>query len=121
MLPFSIDGSGAHPRERWQQETLDIIRTNDWKPKNKTHVEEFSEKVNSLILAENEAQFYDDIFANLHFPEQDDRLYSIGAPVKGSFRWMFDARHQKEGSFLDWLGNTSGQNLFWITGEDPSY
>lgn len=69
-----------------------------------------------LITVETEARFQDIMFQNLHFPEQDDRLYSISKPNEESFLWLWDS--QKEGSvgFPDWLGNTSGQNVFWVSG-----
>lgn len=117
-IPVLRDESSRAPHwEEWQNEAIDAIRINDWKPKNKKHVEEFSKKVDSLILANNEVRFCNEIFANLHFAEQDDRLYSISTPLERSCRWIFDPKRQREGSFLEWLGSTNGQNLYWITGE----
>jgi hypothetical protein len=112
-----VHDSRTHHWERWQNDALDTIQANGWKPKNKKHVEEFSKQVDALILAENKAHFCREVFAHLHFEEQDDRLQSISAPHEGSFDWIFEPRRQKEGGLLRWLGDTSGQNLFWVTGK----
>jgi hypothetical protein len=68
-------------------------------------------------LAENKAHFCREIFAHLHFAEQDDRLHSISTPHEGSYDWVFEKRGQKESSLLRWLGDTSGRNVFWMTGK----
>jgi hypothetical protein len=102
---------------------MDSIHTNDWKPKNKKHVEEFSKKVDSLITVENEAHFRLEVFAKLHFPTMEDRSHSIPAAHDGTFEWMFDSPpscedgKQPPSVFLDWLGDKGGQNLFWVTGK----
>jgi len=105
---------------------MDSIHTNDWKPKNKKHVEEFSKKVDSLITVENEAHFCLEVFAKLHFATMEDRAHSIPAVHDGTFEWMFDsppsyeAGEQQPSVFLDWLGDKRGQNLFWITGKNTT-
>ena len=113
---IGLEDPQVHNQEQWQHEALDAISANDWKAKNKKHVEEFSKYVDALILAENEAQFRTEIFANLHFAEQDDRFYSISKPNEESFKWVFDPQSPQEGSFRDWLGDTSGRNVFWMSG-----
>ena len=106
----------AYHQEAWQYQAVEAITSNDWKARNKKHVEEFSKLVDALLTAENEARFQDKIFRNLHFAEQDDRLYSISKPNEESFQWLWDSQRQGKGSFPDWLGDTAGQNVFWLTG-----
>ena len=106
----------AYHQEAWQHDAVESITTNDWKAKNKKHVEEFSTLVDSLVLADTEARFRELTFANLHFKEQDDRLHSISKPNDESFQWIWNSRQQGKGSFPMWLGDTSGQNVFWMTG-----
>jgi nucleoside-triphosphatase THEP1 len=117
---FAEDGQDGKLRhwEKWQNEALDSIHANQWKPNKKKNVEEFSKIVNKLIVLENEAHFRDSIFRLLWFEQLDDRLHSIERPMDGTMNWVFgDERMQEEGALLDWLGSTSGQNLFWITGK----
>ncbi|KAF2794964.1 hypothetical protein K505DRAFT_407227 [Melanomma pulvis-pyrius CBS 109.77] len=120
------DNSQIHHWEKWQNEAMDSIHTNDWKPKNKKHVEEFSKKVDALITVENEAHFCHEVFAKLHFAVMDDRANSIPVAHEGTFEWMFESPpsyesgQQQASAFLDWLGDKSGQNLFWITGKPGS-
>ena len=101
---------------------MDAIHTNDWKPKNKKHIDEFSQKVDVLINVENEMHFCQEMFTKLNFTVLDDRINSIPPPHDGTFEWMFEAPPSYEGDrqttvFLDWLADKSGENLFWITGE----
>lgn len=102
---------------KWQNEALDAVHANEWKPKNKKHVEEFSKQVDQLITAANEAHFSDQIFERLLFEELDDRLNSVSAPHEGTLEWVFDDQQTDEGGVLEWLGNQRGDNLFWITGD----
>lgn len=102
--------------EKWQNEALDAVHGNEWNPKSKKHVEEFSKQVDQLIIAANEAHFAQQIFENLRFEELDDRLHSISAPHEGTLEWAFDDLQTDEGGVLEWLGNQRGENLFWITG-----
>lgn len=113
---ISLEDTQAIHQQAWQHEAVEAISTNDWKAKNKKHVEDFSKIVDKLVLADTEARFRDLIFANLHFPEQDDRLYSISKPSDESFEWIWNSRQQGKGSFPVWLGDTDGQNVFWLTG-----
>jgi len=115
---ISVDDPQTVHREKWLKDALEAIRANDWKSKNKKNVEAFSALTDKLVVAEDEAHFRDQVFKYLHFPEQDDRLHSISKPDENSFDWIFDERRQKEGSFIEWLGGTSGQNVFWMTGMD---
>ncbi|KAJ4301200.1 hypothetical protein N0V90_003291 [Kalmusia sp. IMI 367209] len=117
---IGLEDPQVHHQEQWQHEALDAISNNDWKAKNKKHVEEFSKYVDAFILVEYEAQFRTEIFANLHFAEQDHRFYSISKPTEESFKWIFDPKRQQEGSFLEWLGDTSGRNVFWMSGRPGS-
>lgn len=112
----SLEDTQVYHQEAWQHEAIDSIRANDWKAKNKKHLDEFSKTVDSLVLAETEARFRVLTFANLHFKEQDDRLHSISKPNEESFQWIWNSRQQGKGSFPMWLGDTSGQNVFWMTG-----
>jgi hypothetical protein len=121
-LPVFSEGSHIHHIEKWQNEALDAAHTNDWNPKKKKNVEEFAKIVDKLILAENEAVFCKDMFARLHFSALDDRLQSIPAAHEGTFEWLLETTDdgaKKQSQFMEWLGSTSGQNLFWITGEYP--
>jgi hypothetical protein len=113
---ISLEDTQAFHQQSWQHEAVEAISTNDWKAKNKKHLEDFSKLVDNLILADTEARFRELIFASLHFPEQDDRLYSISKPSEDSFEWIWNSRQQGRGSFPVWLGDTSGQNVFWLTG-----
>ncbi|KAF2683464.1 hypothetical protein K458DRAFT_46854 [Lentithecium fluviatile CBS 122367] len=117
VLMTSVHDPKTHHWERWQIDAINSIHTNAWKPKNRKHVEEFSKHVDALVLAENKAHFCREVFAHLHFVEQDDRLQSISTPHEGSFDWVLDPRHEKQASLLKWLGDTSGKNLFWMTGK----
>ncbi|KAF2191676.1 hypothetical protein K469DRAFT_718697, partial [Zopfia rhizophila CBS 207.26] len=119
------DDAQIHHSERWQNEVMDTIHANNWIPKSKKNVEEFSKQVQSLIQAELEARFCKDIFAGLHFSVIEDRLQSIPAVHEGTFEWIFDspdgdAERQQEINFTEWLGNTRGENLFWVTGKPGS-
>ncbi|KAF1997134.1 hypothetical protein P154DRAFT_622732 [Amniculicola lignicola CBS 123094] len=119
------DAPHVHPRERWQNQAMDMIHENSWKPKNKKNVEEFSKLVETLIQSENEARFRSDLFAKLQFPAMNDRLQSVPEPFEGSYEWLLKSpsngcQKQKENNFLDWLASTEGQNLYWITGKPGS-
>jgi hypothetical protein len=104
--------------EKWQNDALDSIHASDWKPNKKKNVEEFSKIVDQLVAVENEAHFYEEIFKELYFEEVDERLHGVGPPMEGSMKWVFgDERMNDEGGLLDWLGNTRGENLFWVTGK----
>jgi hypothetical protein len=118
---ITLEDTQAFHQQSWQHEAVEAIRTNDWKAKNKKHLEDFSKLVDNLVLADTEARFRDLIFANLHFPEQDDRLYSISKPSEDSFQWIWNSQQQGKGSFPVWLGDTSGQNVFWLTGTRCSH
>lgn len=113
---FSETGPHTPHWEKWQNEALDAVHANEWKPKSKKAVEEFSQQVDSLITAANEAHFCNGIFARLRFEELDDRLHSIAKPHEGTLEWVFHDQHTDEGGVLEWLGNQRGENLFWITG-----
>lgn len=102
--------------EKWQNGALDAVHANEWKPKNKKHVEEFSKQVDELISAAIEAHFCDQIFERLIFEGMNDRLHSTTTPFEGTLEWVFDDHQTNEGGVLEWLGNTRGDNLFWITG-----
>ena len=102
--------------EKWQNEALDAVHANEWKPKSKKSVEEFSKQVDQLVTAANEAHFCDQIFERLVFEELDDRLHSIPAPHEGTLEWVFEDQQTDEGGVLEWLGNQRGENLFWVTG-----
>jgi hypothetical protein len=107
--------------EKWQNEALDAMNTNDWKSNRKKNVEDFATVVDKLIIAENEAHFCEETFKLLWFDESDERLHSIATPMSGSMNWVFsDERMQDEGALLDWLGNTRGEHLFWLTGRPGS-
>ncbi|KAL5428442.1 hypothetical protein PMIN05_011060 [Paraphaeosphaeria minitans] len=116
----NLEDTQAVHQQLWQHEAVEAISTNDWKAKNKKHLEEFSKLVDNLVLADTEVRFRGLIFAGLHFPEQDDRLYSISKPSEESFQWIWNSRQQGKGSFPVWLGDTSGQNVFWLTGKPGS-
>lgn len=115
----SLDANYSIHLEVWQHDAIAAINKNSWKAKNKKHVEEFSKYVNDLILIENESYFRERTFASLHFAEQDDRLHSISKPNEDSFKWIFNPK-QQAGGFVDWLGETNGQNVFWMTGASLS-
>jgi hypothetical protein len=120
---FAQDNSDVALRhwEKWQNEALDSIHTNDWKPNKKKNVEEFSKIVDGLVVVENGAHFCGEVFKKLHFDEADERLHAVEAPMEGSMKWVFgDERLNDEGGLLDWLGNINGDNLFWITGKPGS-
>jgi hypothetical protein len=104
--------------ERWQNDALDSIHANDWQPNKKKNVEEFAKIVDTLVKEEKEAHFCEAVFRTLRFEEADERIHSIEPPMDGSMKWVFnDERMGDEGGLLDWLGNTRGENLFWITGK----
>ncbi|KAH7401928.1 hypothetical protein DE146DRAFT_448807 [Phaeosphaeria sp. MPI-PUGE-AT-0046c] len=104
--------------EKWQNEALDAIHANEWKPGKKKNVEEFGKIVDGLITLENEAHFCEEIFRALHFEEANECLYAVEAPMDGSMKWVFeDERMSDEGGLLEWLGNIRGDNLFWISGK----
>ena len=64
---FSEEGSRVY-WETWQNEALDAVHANEWKVKNKKHVEEFSsQQVDRLISAANEAYFCEQVFERLNF------------------------------------------------------
>lgn len=114
---FSVEDTRAQHWGQWQSKAIDSVNANGWTPKNKQHVEEFSRLVDTFIISENEAYFRNEIFANLHFDEQDDRLHSINAPHENTFQWILEPSYQKDTKLLEWLGATGGQNLFWLTGK----
>ena len=111
--------------EKWQNDAMDAIHANDLKPKNKKNVEEFSKQVDLLIQAEKDAVFCNDVFEMPKFPGMDDRLQSIPAAMDGTFGWFLEEAGSSNGvsgtNFMEWLGNTSGENLFWITGGQIYY
>ena len=113
---FSEEGSRVY-WETWQNEALDAVHANEWKVKNKKHVEEFSsQQVDRLISAANEAYFCEQIFERLNFEELEHRLNAVAAPHRGTLEWVFDDLQMDEGGLLEWLGNQRGENLFWVTG-----
>ena len=111
-----LEGTEAFHLEAWQRAAIESITSNDWKGKNKKHLEEFAKVVDALVIADEEARFQSKIFDKLHFKEQDDRIYSISKPDEGSFQWIWQPQQTGITSFPDWLGDTSGQNVFWLTG-----
>jgi hypothetical protein len=122
---FSEEDGRLHHIEKWQNEAMDAIHSNKWKPKNKKHAEEFTKIVDKLILAGNEAVFFRDVFTRLHFPVMDDRFQSIAVAHEGTLEWAFDEwvfdvpggdQQEQEGNLMKWFGDKSGKNLFWITG-----
>lgn len=117
---FSVEDTRTQHWGRWQDRAIESVNVNGWTPKNKQHVEEFSRLVDAFIISENEAHFRNEMFANLHFDEQDDRLHSINAPHENTFQWILEPRYQKDSKLLEWLGATGGQNLFWLTGKNSS-
>ncbi|KAF2440909.1 hypothetical protein P171DRAFT_434643 [Karstenula rhodostoma CBS 690.94] len=117
---MNLEDTQTIHQQAWQHEAVEAIRTNDWKARNKKHTEEFCKLVDNLVLADTEARFRDLIFANLHFPEQDDRLHSISKPNDESFQWIWNSQQQGKGSFPVWLGDSNGQNVFWLTGKPGS-
>lgn len=113
---FSEEGSRVY-WETWQNEALDAVHANEWKVKNKKHVEEFSsQQVDRLISAANEAYFCEQVFERLNFEELEHRLNAVAAPHRGTLEWVFDDPQTDEGGLLEWLGNERGENLFWVTG-----
>jgi hypothetical protein len=117
---FAKDGSDAELThwEKWQNDALDSIHANDWKPNKKKNVEEFAKIVDQLVTVEKEDHFCESIFKCLRFEEADERMHSIDAPMDGSMKWIFnDERMSDEGGLLEWFGNTRGENLFWIQGK----
>ncbi|KAF1973951.1 hypothetical protein BU23DRAFT_505699 [Bimuria novae-zelandiae CBS 107.79] len=117
---IGLEPTQTYYREAWQHDALGSITTNDWKARNKKHVEEFAKLVDVLVVTEKEARFRDKIFNNLHFAEQDDRLYSISKPNEESFQWIWNSQQQGRTSFPEWLGDTTGRNVFWLTGKPGS-
>lgn len=113
---IGLEDTQAFHLEAWQHAAVESITTNDWKARNKKHIDAFAKLVDTLIIAETEARFRDQLFGILHFPEQDDRLHSISKPNEESFQWIWDPHQQGKASFPDWLGDTTGQNVFWMTG-----
>jgi hypothetical protein len=109
---------GVHTKhwEKWQNQTLDMIHSNDWKSNKKKDVEEFSKQVDALIQAENEAYFRATIFDRLWFEEMDERMNSIPAPVDGGFEWVFGDASRQVGGLLEWFTNTRGEEIYWLTG-----
>ena len=115
---FSAEDARTHHLEKWQNKAMEAVHDNDWKPKNKKDVDEFSkQQVDSLITSENEAHFCQEMFAKLYSPVLNDRLHSISSPHEGTFEWVFDSQLKSGNNFLEWLGSPSGRNLFWITGK----
>ncbi|OSS54859.1 hypothetical protein B5807_01797 [Epicoccum nigrum] len=113
---FSEEGSRVY-WETWQNEALDAVHANEWKPKNKKHVDEFSsQQVERLIGAANEAYFCEQVFERLNFEELEHRLNAVATPHRGTLEWVFDDPQTDEGGVLEWLGNQRGENLFWVTG-----
>ncbi|CAN9388955.1 unnamed protein product [Alternaria alternata] len=113
---------GVHTKhwEKWQNQTLDMIHSNDWKSNKKKDVEEFSKQVDALIQAENEAYFRAIIFDRLWFEEMDERMNSIPAPVDGGFEWVFGDASRQVGGLLEWFTNTRGEEIYWLTGKPGS-
>ncbi|KAF2876481.1 hypothetical protein BDV95DRAFT_590592 [Massariosphaeria phaeospora] len=123
-LPVFSAEDASHV-ERWQNDAMDAVHTNDWKPKTKKDVEGFSKHVDLLVQVENQAHFYSQMFAKLYFPHMDDRLHTLSAAHEGTFDWIFDSNNDESKTIhcinlLDWLSDSSGQNLFWITGKPGS-
>lgn len=112
------EGESLRHWEKWQNEALDQIHANEWRPGKKKNVEEFAKIVDELVTLENDAFFCEETFGKLHFEEANEWLYAVETPMEGSMRWVFeDERMNDEGGLLDWLGNTRGNNLFWISGK----
>ncbi|KAF2016210.1 hypothetical protein BU24DRAFT_422561 [Aaosphaeria arxii CBS 175.79] len=117
---FSEEDGRIHHVEKWQNDAMDAIHTNDWKSKNKKNVEEFSKLVDKLSQAEREAVFCADVFDAIQFPAMNDRLQSIEPAYPGTLEWSIKDYGDGEDRFLSWLGEKSGQNLFWVTGQPGS-
>jgi hypothetical protein len=114
---FAQDHASASHWEKWQNAALDAIHTNEWRPNKKKSIDDFAKIVDELVVAENEAYFCDQVFKLLHFDAINERLHAIVSPMDGSMQWLFnDARMQDENNFLDFLSNTRGEHLFWLTG-----
>ncbi|KAH7138816.1 hypothetical protein B0J11DRAFT_25033 [Dendryphion nanum] len=116
---FSEEDGRIHHVEKWQNDAMDAVHANDLKAKNKKNVEEFAKQVDLLIQAEKDAVFCDDIFQSLRFTAMDDRFQSIPSALDGTFNWFLEEPKLNASgtNFMEWLSNTNGKNLFWITGK----
>ncbi|KAH6000885.1 hypothetical protein HBI82_160660 [Parastagonospora nodorum] len=117
---FAKDGSDVPLThwEKWQNDALDAIHANDWKPSKKKNVDEFAKIVDLLVTVEKEDYFCEGVFGKLRFGEAEERMCAVEGPAEGSMRWVFeDERMGDEGGLLEWFGNVRGENLFWIRGK----
>jgi hypothetical protein len=114
-LAFFSNDEGVH-WEKWQNETLDAVHSNNWKSGKKKNVEEFSKLVDSLVEAEKEAHFREKTFELLRFEELDERMNSVSKPVEGGFEWIFDDAARQVGGLLEWFSSARGEGVYWLTG-----
>jgi hypothetical protein len=103
-LAFFSNDEGVH-WEKWQNETLDAVHSNNWKSGKKKNVEEFSKLVDKLVEAEKEAHFREKTFELLRFEAVD-----------GGFEWVFDDAARQVGGLLEWFSSARGEGVYWLTG-----
>lgn len=82
----------------------------------------FSDKIGSLAQADSDMRFFRVIRARLQFSDMPERLENIPKAHQDTFSWIFRPANahpddQSWNSFTEWLRNSNGQNLYWITGK----
>lgn len=80
-----------------------------------------SEKIGAVAQADSDQRFFRTITARLRFSDMPERLENIPLAHQDTFSWIFKPadKHPDDhswNSFTDWLRNSNGQNLYWITG-----
>jgi hypothetical protein len=103
------------------------LQGHDWQPSDDADMMEFSSAFHSVVEADIEKRFCKMILARLHFSDMPQRHEAIAEAHSNTFQWVLkdhDVDPQPGSadwdSFTDWLSNTTGDNLYWISGKPGS-
>ncbi|KAF1837270.1 hypothetical protein BDW02DRAFT_175185 [Decorospora gaudefroyi] len=105
---------------------LTSLQHHNWKPTKSSDLSDFSDALRTSVVSQDiEARFASLILSRLWFTELPDRYGTIPEAHQDTFHWMFEDDHQQLNasdwdSFTEWLSDTDGSNLFWISGKPGS-
>ena len=111
---------------RCDVDLLTTIKHHDWKPTDDHDRAQFSQSfLSTVVHSDMETRFFESIMARLYFPEISSRYENIPTAHDETFHWMFENNTQQINPdgwdmFTDWLSDTQGENLFWVSGKPGS-
>jgi len=108
---------------QWQADLLFEIYRNNWRTGSANDMHRFSTHLDDSVRQEREARFCRMMLRRLDFTELPDREQQICRAHRKTFDWLFLKSNESEkpwANFVNWLENTQGNNIYWITGKAGS-